>query len=216
MQDFANRIDYACKAVGNAGILAELTGISERAISKYRNGETDPSRANLVLIANAAKIDIGWLASGKGDLSLNVKSHDSEYVSVPIMHAKASAGDGVLAENEGATDFIKFSKHWLTSTYFVNPADVFLMQTEGDSMIPTIMAGEIILIKKYRQNGKPSDGIYVVRIEGAVNVKRLQFLPGNIVRVSSDNQAYAPYDLELNDGLDFQLIGRVLSCIRTI
>lgn len=48
--------------------LAAETGLSQRVIAKYRNGESDPSRERLVAIARASGVAVDWLATGEGPM----------------------------------------------------------------------------------------------------------------------------------------------------
>ena len=40
-----------------------------------------------------------------------------------------------------------------------------------------------------------SDGVYVMRHDNNLLVKRLQMLPGGIIRVKSDNSMYDPWEI---------------------
>jgi len=57
-----------------------------------------------------------------------------------------------------------------------------------------------------------SDGIYVMRHDSNLLVKRLQSLPKGIIKVKSDNTMYEPWELDKADfnGTDLELIGRVV------
>lgn len=54
------------------------------------------------------------------------------------------------------------------------------------------------------------DDVYHIRLEGAIQIKRLQRRPGGRIRIVSDNDAYEDYDIVLDDGVDFAVLGRVL------
>ena len=75
-------------------------------------------------------------------------------------------------------------------------------------MEPTIKATELLLVD--RASTRPADGIYVLRLEGNLLVKRLQCLPGGQIKVSSDNPAYEPFIVRMDDGADFAILGRVV------
>lgn len=76
-------------------------------------------------------------------------------------------------------------------------------------MEPTLRPGDMMLIVK--QGAQPvTDGIYVVRLEGTLLVKRLQRLPGNALNVSSDNPAYKPFIIDRKSDGDFAIVGRVI------
>lgn len=53
-----------------------------------------------------------------------------------------------------------------------------------------------------------NDGIYAIRIENALFVKRLQYMPGKLL-VKSDNPIYQPFEVDLKtDSVD--IIGAVV------
>ena len=74
-------------------------------------------------------------------------------------------------------------------------ADLFLIYVEGESMESTLRPGDMILIDR-RDQTQEKDGIYVLRLDGTLLVKRLQKLPGGIIEVTSDNPAYRSYSLK--------------------
>ena len=55
------------------------------------------------------------------------------------------------------------------------------------------------------------DGVYVVAFTTGLKLYRLQELPGPVVAVLSDNQAYRDVELDLSAGDDLTLHARVLS-----
>ena len=105
---------------------------------------------------------------------------------------------------------ISFEPQWLNKEMGVNPNDVFLMLVDGDSMYPTLKCGSMIMV--HRNFNGLSDGIYVMRHDHNLLVKRLQILPGVIIKVISDNSMYDPWEInkELLNGTDIELIGRVV------
>jgi transcriptional regulator with XRE-family HTH domain len=63
---FRVRMSMLESLVGNWSELARKAGLSRRVLDKYRNGESDPSRARLVALAQAAGVRVEWLATGEG------------------------------------------------------------------------------------------------------------------------------------------------------
>ena len=61
-----DRIGEIILNVGSAEELSRRTGISAPTIGHYRSGRSDPSRGNLVAIAEAANVELLWLATGEG------------------------------------------------------------------------------------------------------------------------------------------------------
>jgi phage repressor protein C with HTH and peptisase S24 domain len=84
-----------------------------------------------------------------------------------------------------------------------------LVQVDGDSMSPTLLPGDDILVDRSDGEARVRDGIYVLRMEDSLLVKRLTLHPvTRRVTVQSDNPAYADWpDLALSD---IKLIGRVI------
>ena len=77
---------------------------------------------------------------------------------------------------------------------------------EGDSMEPTLRDGDEILVDCAPR--PPRDGIHVVRVDGALLVKRLAFgRPGLIVLISDNRPAYDPVELA---PAEVEIIGRVV------
>jgi phage repressor protein C with HTH and peptisase S24 domain len=136
--------------------------------------------------------------------------HSDDYVNLPFYEVAASAGVGLLAEVEEYPRTISFEPNWLRNEIGVCPNNVFLMLVDGDSMQPTLKNGSMIMVNRDVDN--LSDGIYVMRYDNNLLVKRLQMLPGGIIRVKSDNSMYDPWEINKSqlDGEELALIGRVV------
>lgn len=230
---FCQRIEYAVKKMGGAAEMARKTGLSRAVIDKYRNGLSDPSRTRLNLISHIAGVSVQWLANGEGEadrelevalgmpgnypgehrqlMDIQQNAFKNGLFSVPLMNVPASAGDGAVVLNEATNGYIGFDAAWLRTAYNLNPNDLYAMPTVGESMEPTIKAGEFLLCSRSEHHIKPADGIYVIRLDGNILVKRLQLLPGGKIHVSSDNQAYKSFELKIGDaGTDFVILGKVV------
>lgn len=82
-------------------------------------------------------------------------------------------------------------------------------------MAPTLSAGDDILVDLADASDRLRDGIYVLRADGALLVKRLAIHPvGRKVTVQSDNPAYSDLpDCRLDE---IDCIGRVIWAGRRI
>ena len=130
---------------------------------------------------------------------------------VPILRTavRASAGLEALPEGESARPYFAFDPRWLGSLTGSPAAKLSVIRVEGDSMAPTLNVGDDILVDLADAAERLRDGIYVLRVDGALLVKRLAIHPvGRRVTVQSDNPAYG----DLPDcGLDeIDCIGRVI------
>ena len=140
----------------------------------------------------------------EGELGAEEKSSDSDWIDVARLALGASAGPGALAPDERPIGAFRFARDWLRRQG-LDPRHLSAIAVDGDSMEPTLRSGDEILVDSAPRPLR--DGIHVVRVEGALLVKRLETgRPGRVV-LKSDNPAYDP--IELPPG-DVQVVGRVV------
>jgi len=126
------------------------------------------------------------------------------WVDIPRLALGASAGPGAFATGEELIGAFGFSARWLREQG-LDPAMLSAIAVEGDSMEPTLRDGDEILVDCSPR--QPRDGIHVLRVDGALLVKRLAFgKPGTIVLIS-DNKAYDPVELTPRE---VEIVGRVV------
>jgi SOS-response transcriptional repressor LexA len=91
---------------------------------------------------------------------------------------------------------------------FHDPEALAILSVEGDSMLPTLAHGDQILIDTHDQSAA-RDGIYVLRVDDALLVKRLSLNPASRrLTIHSDNDAYPSWpDC---DPSAIHIIGRVV------
>ena len=120
-----------------------------------------------------------------------------------------SAGPGALNDQEAGKPYFAFDERWLKALTQSPPARLSIVRVEGDSMAPTLNAGDDVLVDLGDSAERLRDGIYVLRIDDAVVVKRLALNPlGRRVTVQSDNPAYPDWpDCNLEK---INCIGRVI------
>ncbi len=102
----------------------------------------------------------------------------------------ASAGQGALADAEHAIGQIGFDEDWLRKQGLAK-AQLSMISVEGDSMEPTLRDGDDILVaQSSNAHNQSRDGIYVLRMDDTLMVKRLSFAPDGRLSVISDNKVY--------------------------
>ncbi|MFG1245757.1 S24 family peptidase [Xanthobacter flavus] len=116
--------------------------------------------------------------------------------------------DGQVVDNLRAT--WRVPQDFLHSELRAREIDVEIFPVEGDSMIPTLTAGDRVLINR-RQNTLSQDGLYAITGPTGVQVKRLQYIQGTedpvMVEVISDNPMHSNRPLPLEQ---VRIIGRVI------
>jgi hypothetical protein len=130
-------------------------------------------------------------------------------LSVSRHPVRVSAGPGALVSEESGKPYFGFDERWLKQLTSSPPEKLSVVRVEGDSMSPTLNAGDDILVDLGDSTERLRDGIYVLRVDEALVVKRLALNPmGRRVTVQSDNPAYPDWP---DCGLDnIQCIGRVI------
>lgn len=257
---FEDRVKEIIRLCGGVPELARSSGLSDAVLRKWQSGQSDPSRSNLLILANAAGVRIEWLAAGigpmksdslpninefldelasdaeleyhqgtEGDYSVIFpedtvhkiadfvqqysKTHTSEirdeYAYIPLYNVEASAGHGSYVETEEVASRLAFRRDWINKEIHANPSNLHLIYVRGDSMEPALESGQVVMVDTSAAHEAMRDGIYVIQIDGSVLIKRLQRLPGNKIKVMSDNQIYPSFEADLNSG-DITIIGRVI------
>ena len=136
---------------------------------------------------------------------------------VPVMRSevRASAGPGAIAGDERGRPYFAFDPRWLKAITPSPSSKLSLIRVEGDSMAPTLNAGDDILVDHDDPRDGLRDGIYVLRVDEALLVKRLAIHPfGGRVTVQSDNPTYPDWPDRALDEL--ACIGRVIWAGRRI
>lgn len=110
---------------------------------------------------------------------------------VPRYDVGASAGPGAVADDEAARAQFGFDPAWLRRIAGGDPACLSMIRVEGDSMLPTLGHGDEILVDRGDAAARLRDGVYVLRIDDALVVKRLALNPAaRTISIQSDNPAY--------------------------
>jgi transcriptional regulator with XRE-family HTH domain len=93
-------------------------------------------------------------------------------------------------------------------------AHLLVIGVDGDSMAPTIAAGDRAIVDTGHRTATP-DGLYAIRdtLKGIV-VKRLQLLPSARpprVRIISDNPSHPAEEVPIGD---LEIVGKVVCCLK--
>ena len=143
----------------------------------------------------------------------DVSPVQSPMIAVPRLAVGASAGPGALVGEEegeeGEEGHFAFDERWLRKMAPSGPSNLSIIRVSGDSMAPTLADGDDILVDRGDGVDRLRDGIYVLRRDENLSVKRLALNPaGRRVSIKSDNPAYRDFvDVKLDT---VNVIGRVV------
>ncbi|EGZ45241.1 XRE family transcriptional regulator [Neisseria wadsworthii] len=229
MNSFKDRLVFLWKDEAKQAKIAKDIGMTIAGFSRIWNEEGLPKAETLKKIKELKGCSIDWLLTGEGEpfpsavSGLGVVVLDTlgnavnveEFVFVPRYDIEAAAGHGRFVDNETPCFTMAFRRYWLENYITRDVKQLSVISVKGDSMEGVLNDGDTILVN--HNHTMPRDGLYVLRINENLLVKRLQLMPGNIVRVISANDAYPTFEIHLQNMVDdVAIIGRVEWFGRTI
>lgn len=141
-------------------------------------------------------------------LGAPIRSSVVEFVQVPMLNVEASAGHGAIAGLEAKWSKFGFDETWLRRLAISKTTSLSIIRVQGDSMEETLFDGDEVMVDLGDGQSRLRDGIYVLRMDGALNVKRVAIEPqGRRVSVLSDNPAYPSWPGLERRAID--IVGRV-------
>ncbi len=145
-------------------------------------------------------------APAGGPLPVNPGRSSDGLLRIRQLQVGASAGPGSLADDEYA-ESMGFAPKWLRRLG-ANPANLSLIVVDGDSMAPTLGDGDDIMVDHGAATRPLRDGIYVLRMDDVLLVKRVAMGPSGKLTVRSDNPQYPDWEDVSPESVN--IIGRVV------
>lgn len=205
------------------------SGVSETAMRQYVSGKSDPSRKALIAIARSGKVGVEWLASGKGP-KLTVDYIEDNYIQkadgfiyVSNISIQKEGSSGEDATSKIVNTRYAFRSDWIEKEG-LQAKRLAMFNAKGDSMEPLIKEGEKLLVETFfykdpsgriHQGLEPgtfieSDGVYVIRLDRHMVVKRLQLDMQGGVYIKNDNQTYETIHLTKEKLSSIVIVAKVI------
>jgi len=220
------------KAIGLSQTdLGRKIGVGQSTISRIEDGDTRDPR-HLYQLAEALFTTVDYLYGktddagviefrGTGrdleDLAQVVTDQRSDYrskdsadlatVMLPQLEVGYSMGGGSVFEEYQATAMVPFPREWLRPLIGGTFADLFVARGEGDSMVPTLLDGDLVIVDTAQKQIRQQDRLWCLSFGDLGMIKRARVLPGGTVQINSDNPAVTP--IEAADE-EMHVIGRVI------
>lgn len=103
-----------------------------------------------------------------------------------------------------------FREKWIIQELGAKPENLSMIRVSGDSMEPTLRAGDLTIVD-LSASQPDYEGIYALKLEESLLLKRIQVFPGGKLMVSSDNSAFSTWTINRSDlNGNFAIIGRVV------
>ena len=193
--------------------VADFVGVSEATVSRWESGHIDNMRRDR--IAALSKIlrmsPLAIMGIDDTDLSTrlpNMISIDARTFRVPIV-GRVAAGRPIVADEE------IIGYEYIDNKYSKDDHEYFGLRIVGKSMEPTIMDGDIVIVR--RQNYVENGEIAIVLIDGEeATAKEVKESADGITLIGHNTAVYTPhfYSAQEVKNLPVQIIGRVVQSIR--
>lgn len=101
----------------------------------------------------------------------------------------------------------RFPRAWLATLTDAPPAHLVFARGKGDSMMPTLLDGDIVLIDKTQRSFREQDVLWALTMGDAAMIKRLRNRPSGRIAILSDNPMIPADEVASNE---INIVGRVV------
>lgn len=134
-------------------------------------------------------------------------------VLVPEIDVAFSMGGGSVIEDFPIVRMVPLSRAWLSSLTSSPASQLVIGRGEGDSMMPTILDQELVIIDLSQKTIRNQDRIWALGYGGVGMIKRVRALPNGSYQINSDNPNVTP--IIANDD-EMITVGRVVGVIKRL
>ena len=169
-----------------------------------------PSKDKLERVAKRLKVGVDWLATGRGFIDGDEpgREADAAYVTIRSVKVAPAMGGGRVVEEVEEGEPLQFLARWVRDTLKVQPEGLRIMRVEGNSMEPTLIDRDTVLVDLTKKTPSPP-GIFVLNDGMGLVAKRVEIVPRSDplrLRIVSDNARYATYDVTVDEA---NIVGRI-------
>ena len=194
--------------------VAEMAGVNRSFVYDILRGRSArPGIDRLAEVARVLKVDRDWLIHGIGEVEGTppfVDNPDDAFVAIAHATPRPAMGGGAVVTEDGDTPgrVYHFRRSWIRNSLKASPSQLRIMHVEGDSMAPTLLSGDAVLVDMTRRAPNPP-GIFVLDDGMGLVAKRVEHIPNSdppAVRVISDNKHYPEYERTADE---IHIVGRI-------
>jgi len=185
--------------------VAQILGISQMNFATMKKRNKIPFNELLDFCAKKA-ISINWMLYGQSPESL-VEATNKFYMVKYFNDINASAGGGAEIESEEIQE-LEIPQQFLFMLGGERELkNIEAINVSGDSMEPTFSYNDIVFINRSKTDLNRG-GIFTIRTEAGLFIKRVQTRIDGQIDIISDNSVYSTQTLNSNE---IEVIGRVVS-----
>lgn len=186
--------------------LGKVLDIQKAAISKYENGRAEPSTEVLKKMSAYFGVSIDYLL-GNSPAKLSAQKL-GRGVRIPVL-GRVVAGIPIEAVEE-ILDYEEITPELAATGEF------FALQVKGDSMLPKLEEGDIVIVKK--QADVETGDIAIVLVNGdEATIKQVKKVIGGIMLYGFNPDVYEPhfYSNQQIEELPVRILGKVIESRRS-
>lgn len=193
--------------------IADKLGVGRGTVTHWSNGERFPRDESYIQqLANILGVSISELF---GEMPKSLPAPNNESFEL-IRHTSILAGAGEAEHPESYAeelDPVPVYKNFLNGC---SPKHLEIMQVHGDSMSPTLLPDDYVIVDMvHDRHVDYINGIYLVSVNGSIQIKRLEFLGTAGIDIISDNVNYRTRNTQA-DGIDLQIIGKLFKHVKSL
>jgi phage repressor protein C with HTH and peptisase S24 domain len=215
---------------GDKAEFAKTVGVNPTTYRAYENGQNGFAKL-AGTFARRLGVSAEWLLNGGDapsgpvpakpplptglnhapDLLPTRDASAGETASIQRLDLSLSMGPGTNIDDYIEIDTVAFDVGWLRSITPSPPSALRLVSGIGDSMFPTLLDTDVMILDTSQRILNMQDRIYAVSLYGAGALKRLRAVGKSRVLVISDNPAVEDQEVEAED---ISIAGRLIGAFR--
>lgn len=217
--------------------LVNWTESKKQTFAGYWNGERIPPADLLFRLADKLDVSPRWLLLGESSVERSTSPSAAVQDEIRqslrrVDQAKSISEDvaekfdlvevhqidlafglgGTFSDSPVETQSLHFPRTWLESITKTPPAMLTFARGRGDSMLPTMMDGDIVLIDRSQRSVREQDAIWAFTVGDIAMIKRLR-VRSETVQILSDNDRVPPDEAHPEE---VNVVGRVVFIGRRI
>jgi phage repressor protein C with HTH and peptisase S24 domain len=194
--------------------LGRRVGISQQAINKLVNGSSRSS-PHIGKIAQVLETTPAYLVGqvedpAEGAMLLptdDVIADQLDLVTIDEIDLAFGLGETFTDQVPIETTPRRFPRAWLETFTAAAPSQLVFARGRGDSMMPTLLDGDIVLIDRSQSDFREQDVLWALTMGHAAMIKRLRVRPSGRVAILSDNPTVPQDEVEREE---IRIVGRVV------
>lgn len=215
MEAFAARLRAEVKAAGGPKAFAEKADVPLSTLNTYiAANPAEPKITVVIRIARALGKSVSELLepiAGGDTGSQSAQSGsgiDADSAQIKMLDVVAAAGPGYENEEPREIRTLPFARR-LLEELGVKIANARFMTSHGDSMLPTIADGALVLVDISYSRPK-DDGVYIVIVGNEARIKRIGRGWDGKLTLLSDNTRYPMETLSAPEAENLRVAGKVV------